>query len=56
VNEGVAKDLVVAYHRFNVAAAQGLESARLNRDRAEKNMTSQKIAESQAMTRQFPGD
>jgi len=45
--EGVPKNLVDAYFWFNLAAAQGIEDGKRNRDISEKQMTREQIAEAQ---------
>ena len=47
--QGVPQDDVQAHMWFNLAAAQGDE----NRDRVEKNMTSQQIAQAQELARNW---
>ena len=51
--EGVPKDDVQAYLWFNLAAAQGDELARTNRDNIEKQMTKAQIAKAQKLIREW---
>jgi TPR repeat protein len=51
--EGVPKDYVQAYKWFNPAAAQGHAGAKENRDRLEKQMSPEQIAEGQRLCREF---
>jgi TPR repeat protein len=44
---GVPKSNVDAYFWFNLAAAQGVDVAKTNRDIIEKEMTREQIAEAQ---------
>ena len=50
---GVPEDIVLAYMWFNIAAAQGNESARNNKDFAEQQMTREQITEAQRLTREW---
>ena len=45
--DGVPEDIVLAYMWWNLAAAQGGEGPQSNKDRAERQMTSEQIAEAQ---------
>jgi hypothetical protein len=49
---GVRKNYVQAYKWFNVAASQGNETARRNRDILVKKMTSAQITEGQRLSRE----
>ena len=51
--EGVPQDYVLAHMWFNLAAAQGNEDARQNRDGVAKLMTPDQIAEAQRLARQW---
>lgn len=51
--EGVPQDYVLAHMWFNLAAAQGNEDARQNRDSLAKVMTPDQIAEAQRLARQW---
>ena len=50
---GVPEDIVLAYMWFNIAAAQGNEGARNNKDFAEQQMTREQITEAQRLTREW---
>lgn len=49
--QGVIQDYVRAHALFNIAAAQGSEHARSNRDIIARDMTPQQIADAQALAR-----
>ena len=51
--EGVPEDNVLAYMWFNLAAAQGNEDAQRNKDRAERQMTREQIAEAQRLSTEW---
>ena len=51
--EGVPEDHVLAYMWYNLAAAQGNETAHGNKDIAESRMTRAQIAEAQRMSREW---
>ena len=51
--EGVPKDSVLAYLWWNLAAAQGLKSAKRNLGKIEKIMTREQIAEAQRLSREW---
>jgi hypothetical protein len=51
--EGVPQDYVLAHMWFNLAAAQGNEDARQNRDSVAKVMTPDQVAEAQRLARQW---
>ena len=51
--EGVPKDYVQAYQWFNLASAQGDEDAKKNLHIAERQMTTEQIAEAQRLAREF---
>jgi TPR repeat protein len=51
--EGVPQDYVLAHMWFNLAAAQGNEDARQNRDSVAKLMTPDQVAEAQRLARQW---
>ncbi len=51
--QGVPQDDVQAYLWMNVAAAQGHELARINRDRLTKQMTPVQLAEAQRLAREW---
>ena len=44
---------MLAYMWFNLAAAQGQEDARGNKDRLEQRMTREQIAEAQRLSREW---
>ena len=50
---GVAKDDVIAYMWYNLAAASGHEKAKRNRDILAKEMTRDQIAEAQRLSREW---
>ncbi|MEC4687440.1 MAG: SEL1-like repeat protein, partial [Nitrospirota bacterium] len=50
---GVPQDYVQAHMWVNLAAAQGLEAARNNRDRASKQMPPAQLAEAQRLAREW---
>ena len=50
---GVPQDNVLAYIWFDLAAAQGNELAQDNKDRAERQMTREQIAEAQRMSSEW---
>jgi len=50
---GVRQDYVQGHMWSNLAAAQGNEMARENRDLAEKNMTPEQITEAQRLAREW---
>ena len=50
---GVAKDDVIAYMWYNLAAASGHESGKKGRDLLAKRMTAEKIAEAQRLSRDW---
>ena len=49
--QGVPQDYVLAHMWFNLAAAQGNEDGKKNRDIVAKRMTSEQIAEAQKLAR-----
>jgi len=51
--EGVPEDIVLAYMWWNLAAAQGIESTRSNKDNLQQQMTRAQIAEGQRLTREW---
>ncbi len=51
--QGVTQDYVQAHMWFNLAAAQGIEVARENRDILAKKMTPADISKAQAMAREW---
>ena len=51
--EGVAEDDVLAYMWWNLAAAQGHESAKNNKGILVKRMTREQIAEAQKLSREW---
>jgi TPR repeat protein len=51
--EGVPEDMVLAYMWWNLAAAQGIESAQGNKDTLEERMTREQIAEAQRLSREW---
>ena len=51
--EGVAEDDVLAYMWWNLAAAQGHESAKNNKGFLVKRMTREQIAEAQKLSREW---
>jgi len=51
--QGVAQDYVQAHMWFSLAAAQGNESARWNRDIVEEKMTPEQIAEARRLAREW---
>ena len=51
--EGVPEDYVLAYMWYNLAAAQGNETAQSNKDRAERRMTPEQIAEAQRLSTEW---
>jgi hypothetical protein len=53
IGRGVPKDYVLAYKWHNLAAAQGYEKAKKNRDILHTMMTPQQIAEAQRLSREF---
>jgi hypothetical protein len=53
LGEGVPEDIVLAYMWYNLAAAQGNETAQSNKDRTERRMTREQIAEGQRMSREW---
>jgi TPR repeat protein len=50
--EGVAEDYVMAHMWFNIAAANGYENARKNKDIYVKTMSPSQIAKAQEMARE----
>ncbi len=50
---GVPKDNVLAYHWFNLAAAQGNETARKNKPILQNMMTAAQITEAQKLSSEF---
>lgn len=50
---GVPEDLVVAYMWWNLAAAQGHETAKKNKNSRSKVMTKEQIAEGQKLSREW---
>ena len=50
---GVPEDAVLAYMWYNLAAAQGIESAQTNKDIIEQRMTREQIAEAQRLSREW---
>ena len=53
VGTGVPQDDVMAYMWWNLAAAQGNAVAKGNKERVEKKMTRQQIAEGQRLSREW---
>ena len=53
IADGVPEDIVLAYMWWNLAAAQGDEGPQSNKDRAERQMTSEQIAEAQRLSREW---
>ena len=53
LGKGTLKDSILAYAWFNVAAAQGVESATENRGLIEKEMTPDQIAEAQKLSKEL---
>jgi TPR repeat protein len=53
IGEGVPEDPVLAYMWFNLAAAQGNETAQSNKAQAESRMTREQIAEAQRLSREW---
>ena len=51
--EGVLQDYVQAHKWWNIAAANGYEDARINRDLIGKEMTPEQIAEAQRLAREW---
>ena len=51
--DGVAKDNVIAYMWYNLAAASGDENAKHNRKILEKMMTRDQITESERLSREW---
>lgn len=51
--EGIPENRVQAYAWFSIAAAQGDDSARDNKEIVAKNMTSAEIAEAQKLSRKY---
>ncbi len=51
--QGVPQDYVQAHMWVNLAAAQGLEAARNNRDLASKQMPPAQLAEAQRLAREW---
>ena len=51
--EGVTQELVQAHMWLNLAAAQGDETARKNRDKLANEMTPADISKAQAMAREW---
>jgi len=51
--EGVPQDYVEAHKWFNLAAAQGLQTAIASRDIAASKMTREQIAEAQRLAREW---
>ena len=54
--EGVPMDGAVAYMWFNIAATAGDQNALYNRNRVQKHLTPEQIAEGQRLTRQCIND
>ena len=50
--KGVKQDLILAHMWFNIAASNGSEAAKKNRDAAESRMTSEQIGKAQELARQ----
>jgi TPR repeat protein len=50
---GLPKDFVSAYMWFNLAAAQGSDTGKENRNLAEKLMTAEQIADAQKLSREW---
>jgi TPR repeat protein len=53
LGKGTPKDNVMAYVWWNIAAAQGNESAANNRGIIEKDMTSNQIAKAQKLSKEY---
>ncbi len=53
LGKGVPEDFVRAHMWFNLAAAQGDELARINRDRLTEQMTPVQLAEAQRLAREW---
>ncbi|MEO5372594.1 MAG: SEL1-like repeat protein, partial [Magnetococcus sp. DMHC-1] len=53
IGNGVPKDYISAYAWFNLAAANGSETAVSSRDTLERMMTPDQIEKAQALTREF---
>ena len=51
--DGVPEDIVLAYMWWNLAEAQGNESARDNKEIAESRMTREQITEAQRLSREW---
>ena len=51
--EGVPEDDVQAYVWFSIAAAQGEELAKENKEKAAKRMTRSQVAEAQKLSREY---
>ena len=51
--DGVPEDVVLGHMWYNLAAAQGVESARWGKINAEREMTRDQIAEAQRLSRQW---
>ena len=51
--EGVPEDHVLAYMWLNLSAAQGFERAQDNKDRIERDITREQIAEAQRLSREW---
>ena len=52
---GVPPDIVLAHMWWNLAAAQGNETAKKNRDKAASQMTPDQLAEAQRLAREWKG-
>jgi len=51
--DGTPQDYVIAHMLWNIAAANGDESAKTNRDLVAKDMTSEKILEAQQLAKEW---
>ena len=53
IADGVPEDIVLAYMWWHLAAAQEGEGPQSNKDRAERQMTSEQIVEAQRLSREW---
>ena len=51
--EGVPENFVLAYHWYNLAAAQGNETAKEDKTHLQNMMTAAQITEAQKLSREF---
>ena len=51
--DGVPEDDITAYMWFNLASAQGLDTAKISKDIIAKRMTKEQVAEGQKLSREW---